>query len=119
MRKYNVFANEILCYLTTEVKANSKREAIEKYLQMIDDGNVEVNKSEIVKTQADFIIQQTAINLAFEKPLREILVEYKDGDKEPLDGDEVDKLVEHLRNKLNLMEGNITEKEYEKLDYNL
>ena len=35
---------------------------------------------------------------------------------EPLDGDEVDQLVEHIRNKLNIREGNITEKEFEELE---
>ena len=49
---------------------------------------------------------------AFSEPLQSIIDEYKDGSKEPLDGDEVDRLTEHLRNKLNLSEGNITEKEY-------
>lgn len=53
---------------------------------------------------------------AFEKQLMEIIKEYKDGSKEPLDGDEVDKLTEHLRNKLNLIEGNITQEEYDKLE---
>jgi len=35
---------------------------------------------------------------------------------EALDGDEVDILVEHLRNQLNLINGNITRKEYEELE---
>ena len=53
---------------------------------------------------------------AFEKQLIEIIKEYKAGSEEPLDGDEVDRLTEHLRNKINLNEGNITEEEYDKLE---
>lgn len=47
--------------------------------------------------------------------IEEIIEEYKDGDNEPLDGDEVDDLVEILRTKINLHEGNITEEEYNKI----
>ena len=35
---------------------------------------------------------------------------------DPLDGDAVDGLMEHLKNKINLHEGNITLKEYNKLE---
>ena len=35
---------------------------------------------------------------------------------EPLDGDEVDVLVEHLRNRLNLLNGNITQAEYDLME---
>lgn len=35
---------------------------------------------------------------------------------EPLDGDEVETLINHLRNRLNLLNGNITEDEYNKLE---
>lgn len=52
--------------------------------------------------------------LEYEEQLAEIVKIYKDGDDEALDGDEVDRLVEHFRNKLNYMEGNITLREYEK-----
>lgn len=50
--------------------------------------------------------------------VREIIKEYKEGSGEfdPLDGDEVDSLIEHLRNQINLAEGNITEKEYLELE---
>lgn len=44
-----------------------------------------------------------------------IIQEYKAGDVEPLDGDEVDRLVNVLRAKINLHEGNITEDEYNKI----
>ena len=52
--------------------------------------------------------------MEFEKQLLEILDIYteKDWRNEPLDSDEVDKLVEHLRNQLDLINGNITDEEY-------
>ena len=46
------------------------------------------------------------------KQLLPIIEEFRDGD-EPLDGDEVDKLVDIIRAKINLNEGNITQEEYE------
>ena len=54
--------------------------------------------------------------LEFNKQLWEIIEIYKSGSDEPLDGDEVDKLIEHLRNQINLNEGNITQREYEELE---
>jgi len=60
--------------------------------------------------------EMTKRNCAFETPLMDIIKEYKDGSEEALDGDEVDRLIEHLRNKINLQEGNITEEEYLKLE---
>jgi len=44
-----------------------------------------------------------------------IIQEYKDGNDEPLDGDEVDNLLKIIGAKINLQEGNITEQEYNKL----
>lgn len=56
--------------------------------------------------------------LQFGEELQKILNTYTDNEwtSEPLDGDEVDNLVEHIRNQLNLLNGNITEQEYEKLE---
>lgn len=56
--------------------------------------------------------------LQFGEELQKILNIYTDNKwtSEPLDGDEVDNLVEHIRNQLNLLNGNITEQEYEKLE---
>lgn len=50
-----------------------------------------------------------------EKELIAILDIYTKGNwlVEPLDGDEVDVLVEHLRNHFNLLNGNITQAEYD------
>lgn len=55
--------------------------------------------------------------LEFENELISILDKYDDnwGD-EPLDGDEVDVLAEHLRNMLNYINGNIMQDEYLKLE---
>lgn len=56
--------------------------------------------------------------LQFGEELQKILNIYTDNEwtSEPLDGDEVDNLVEHIRNQLNLLNGNITKQEYEKLE---
>lgn len=54
--------------------------------------------------------------IEFIQPIREIIASYKDGSDEPLDGDEVDMLTEHVRNRINLHEGNITDSEYEELE---
>ena len=56
--------------------------------------------------------------MEYEKELIDILNTYSEftWEEEPLDGDEVDRLVEHLRNQLNLINGNITQEEYDKLE---
>jgi len=46
------------------------------------------------------------------KQLIPLIDEYKDGDKDPLDGDEVDALCDIIKAKINLHQGNITEKEF-------
>ncbi len=54
-------------------------------------------------------------DLEFGKQLIEILDIYtnKDWQNEPLDSDEVDTLIGHLKNQLELINGNITKQEYE------
>lgn len=53
----------------------------------------------------------------FESELYQILDRYCDNWKnEPLDADEVDRLVYHLKNQLNFLNGNITDKEYLELE---
>ena len=53
------------------------------------------------------------IELEFEKELMSILDKYdNEWNDEPLNSDDVDVLVEHLRNQLDLINGNITNKEY-------
>lgn len=57
-------------------------------------------------------------NLQFGEELIKILDIYteKDWRNEPLDSDEVDKLVKHLKNQLDLINGNITKSEYDFLE---
>ena len=43
----------------------------------------------------------------------EIIEEYKEGDNTLLDGDEVYRLTQVIKAKINLQEGNILEEEYE------
>lgn len=54
--------------------------------------------------------------LQFEEELYKILDIYTENGEYDLDGDEVDTLVEHLRNQLNLICGNITNEEYAELE---
>jgi len=58
------------------------------------------------------------MELEFGEELRKIIEKYKEGSGEfdVLDGDEVDRLIEHLRSQINLIEGNVTEEEYLKLE---
>lgn len=52
-------------------------------------------------------------DLQFYSELNDILNIYSENwEEEPLDGDEVDNLIEILRNQLNLINGNITTQEY-------
>ena len=44
-----------------------------------------------------------------------IINEYKGDDDEPLDGDDVDRLCEVIKAKINLHQGNITEDEYNEI----
>lgn len=57
-------------------------------------------------------------NVEFGEELIKILNIYtnKEWQDEPLDSDEVDILVEHLRNQLNLINGNLTNEEYNNLE---
>lgn len=51
-------------------------------------------------------------NFQWQDELQKIIDDWKEGSKDPLDGDEVDALVEIIRKKINYMEGNITKDEY-------
>lgn len=53
---------------------------------------------------------------SFYRELSIIVQDYKNGSTDPLDGDEVDKLTELLKNRLNLSEGNITNSEFDQLE---
>ena len=54
-KKYVVSVNEILYYLSTEIIAENKEQAKEKYLDKIENGEMEVNKSEIIKINIEKI----------------------------------------------------------------
>lgn len=56
--------------------------------------------------------------LQFGEELQKILNIYTDNEwtSEPLDRNEVNNLVEHIKNQLNLLNGNITMQEYEKIE---
>ena len=45
----------------------------------------------------------------------QLIEDYKDGTDDPLDGDEVDSLMQIIKAKVNLHEGNITEHEYNQI----
>lgn len=50
------------------------------------------------------------------KQLQPIIDEFKEGNiGEPLDGDDVDRLVNIIRDKINLHEGNMTQEEYDNI----
>lgn len=81
---------------------------LEKYFRINDD----VLKFITIKTE-----EGTKDNQEYDEALYEILDVYTNENwgNEPLDGDEVDRLTEFLRAKLNLINGNITQEEYNKL----
>ena len=55
MKKYRVFVNEKCYYLSKEIEAEDQDEAGEKYMEMVNAGNVEVNKSEFEEIQVEEI----------------------------------------------------------------
>jgi|GEM_PF-2047693 len=80
-----------------------------------------ITKLKTKKTMTRRTTKMSKFDLAFEKGCISIMNEYNqakwnDDDIEPLDGDEVDALTERIRNRLNLMNGNITGAEYEELE---
>jgi hypothetical protein len=57
--------------------------------------------------------EKLADNMAWGKELRYIIVEFKDGDDGPLNEDEIRDLVKIIQAKIELLEGLITEEEYD------
>lgn len=90
--------------------------------------NLQQTVSEILKRKVtieeakDFAANQFGVLATYLKQkmnswieqLMPIVLEYRDSN-EPLDGDEVDDLCKIIKAKINLLEGNITEEEYEKI----
>lgn len=56
MPKFRVSADEHLYYLSKEIKAKTAEEATDIYLKMIDNGQVEVNESNLQNLNAKEII---------------------------------------------------------------
>ena len=97
MKKYKISKIDLLCKLySIEDKRQYKCKEVSEYIDRL---------------------QGIKDNQEYDEALYEILDEYtnKNWENETLDGDEVDRLTEFLRAKLNLINGNITQEEYNKL----
>lgn len=105
---YKIQGFEIGHYIKTEFYAKDLKiiNELEKYFRINDD----VLKYITIKTE-----EGIKDNQEYDEALYEILDEYtnENWENEPLDSDEVDRLTEFLRAKLNLINGNITQKEYD------
>lgn len=55
MKKFKVHANEILYYLATEIKAETKEKAEAKYLRLLTAGKIEVNDSDLIEIESEEI----------------------------------------------------------------
>ena len=53
--KFNVSCDEISYYCTKEIEAETAEKAKEKYLEMVNNGDVLVNETEIKNTSIDFL----------------------------------------------------------------
>ena len=97
MKKYKISKIDLLCKLySIEDKRQYKCKEVSEYIDRL---------------------QGIKDNQEYDEALYEILDEYtnKNWGNEPLNSDEVDRLTEFLRAKLNLINGNITQEEYNKL----
>lgn len=97
MKKYKISKIDLLCKLySIEDKRQYKCKEVSEYIDRL---------------------QGIKDNQEYDEALYEILDEYtnENWENETLDGDEVDRLTEFLRAKLNLINGNITQEEYNKL----
>lgn len=97
MKKYKISKTDLLCKLyRIEDKRQYKCKEVSEYIDRL---------------------QGIKDNQEYDEALYEILDVYTNENwgNEPLDGDEVDRLTEFLRAKLNLINGNITQEEYNKL----
>ena len=107
---YKIQEAETGHYIKTEFYAKDLKiiNELEKYFRINDD---------VLKYITIKIKEGIKDNQEYDKALYDILDTYTEnswGD-EPLDGDEVDRLTEILRAKLNLINGNITQEEYNKI----
>lgn len=49
MKKYSVHVNEINYYLEKDIESESAKEAVAKYTEMFNNGDVEVSNAELLK----------------------------------------------------------------------
>lgn len=107
---YEIQKNKTGHYIKTEFYAKDYEiiNELERYFRINDD---------VLKYITIKIKEGIKDNQEYDEALYEILDEYtnKNWESETLDGDEVDRLTEFLRAKLNLINGNITQEEYNKL----
>jgi len=55
MKRFNIWATEKLYYIMTEIEARDEDEAKEKYMEMLEDGDIVVNESEILEIGASMV----------------------------------------------------------------
>lgn len=107
---YKIQEAETGHYIKTEFYAKDYEiiKELERYFRINDD----ILKYVTIKTE-----EGIKDNQEYDEALYEILDEYtnENWENEPLDSDEIDRLTEFLRAKLNLINGNITQEEYNKL----
>lgn len=107
---YKIQEAETGHYIKTEFYAKDYEiiKELERYFRINDD---------ILKYITIKIKEGIKDNQEYNKALYDILDTYTENswEDEPLDGDEVDRLTEFLRAKLNLINGNITQEEYNKI----
>lgn len=107
---YKIQEAETGHYIKTEFYAKDYEiiKELERYFRINDD---------VLKYITIKIKEGIKDNQEYDKALYEILDEYTNENwgNEPLDGDEVDRLTEFLRAKLNLINGNITQEEYDEI----
>ena len=94
------------------IEYHTKEDEVIKNLERYFKINTDILKYITIKTK-----EVTQNDTEYDNLLYDILDIYTDNNWEddPLDEDEIDSLVEFLKLKLNLINGNITEKEYNKL----
>ena len=102
--------------LIGQIKLSSGEEYdVEMYYLKDNGGNYLITEIELLEQIEN---EECNINLQFADELTKILDIYTEEEwsKEPLDSDEVEILVKHLKNQLDLINGNITNDEYKKLE---
>ena len=111
----------IMCYVnnpTIEELNNWTLNDLLEYIKETDDEEFyEQDMVEIRKCIKIIEKETNVVELEFEDELVKILNKYdKSWIKEPLNSDEVEVLIGHLRNQLDLINGNITNDEYLKME---